>query len=53
MNALPKLAVERVTLRQLRLEDAAELFEYFSKDEVTEFYDSSLVKRTFKGRDRL
>ncbi|GGH55219.1 putative N-acetyltransferase YoaA [Paenibacillus silvae] len=39
MNTLPNLAAERVTLRQLRLEDAAELFDYFSKDEVTEFYD--------------
>lgn len=35
----PILETERLILRPLRIEDAADLFEYFSKDEVTEFYD--------------
>lgn len=37
--SFPILETERLILRQLRLEDAIELFDYFSKDEVTEFYD--------------
>lgn len=39
MNNFPILETERFILRQLRLEDAPDLFSYFSKDEVTEFYD--------------
>ncbi|WP_337100099.1 GNAT family N-acetyltransferase [Paenibacillus sp. YIM B09110] len=35
----PKLDTERLTLRQLRLTDATDLFEYFSREEVTEYYD--------------
>ncbi|WP_309137866.1 hypothetical protein [Paenibacillus sp. SC116] len=39
LMSFPILETERLILRQLRLEDAIELFDYFSKDEVTEFYD--------------
>ncbi|PZT53291.1 GNAT family N-acetyltransferase [Paenibacillus silvae] len=39
LNSFPVLITEKINLRQLRLEDAAELFDYFSKNEVTEFYD--------------
>ncbi|WP_438350704.1 GNAT family N-acetyltransferase [Paenibacillus sp. FA6] len=35
----PVLETERLILRQLRLEDAVDLYDYFSNDEVTEFYD--------------
>jgi len=35
----PQLETERVLLRKLELNDATSMFEYFSKDEVTEFYD--------------
>ncbi|QJD82784.1 GNAT family N-acetyltransferase [Cohnella herbarum] len=37
--SFPILETERLILRQLRHEDAVDLFDYFSKDEVTEFYD--------------
>lgn len=39
MKPFPVLETERITLRQLRQEDAVEVFDYFSKDEVTEYYD--------------
>lgn len=35
----PVLETERLALRQLRLEDAADIYDYFSMDEVTMFYD--------------
>ncbi|SFJ86095.1 ribosomal-protein-alanine N-acetyltransferase [Paenibacillus sp. UNC496MF] len=35
----PVLETERLVLRQLRAEDAGELFAYFSLDEVTAYYD--------------
>ena len=38
-NHFPVLETERLLLRQLRYEDSAELFHYFSMDEVTKFYD--------------
>ena len=43
----PVLETERLILRRLTLEDAEDMFEYFSKDEVTEYYDLY----TFKGID--
>jgi ribosomal-protein-alanine N-acetyltransferase len=39
MKPFPTLITERLRLRQLRDEDANDLFHYFSKDEVTEYYD--------------
>jgi len=39
MNDFPILETERLILRQLRLDDTVDLYNYFSKDEVTEFYD--------------
>ncbi|MGD8191196.1 GNAT family N-acetyltransferase [Brevibacillus ginsengisoli] len=39
MNNFPRLETDRFILRQLRLEDAKDLFQYFSLDEVTEYYD--------------
>ncbi|MFD0959651.1 GNAT family N-acetyltransferase [Paenibacillus chungangensis] len=39
MNTFPVIYTERLTLRQLRPEDSMHLFHYFSRDEVTEFYD--------------
>ncbi|MEH7526284.1 GNAT family protein [Bacillus sp. JJ1503] len=35
----PKLETERVILRKLQMNDAPAMFSYFSKDEVTKFYD--------------
>ncbi|MFE8702455.1 GNAT family N-acetyltransferase [Cytobacillus sp. FJAT-54145] len=35
----PILETERLVLRQLKEKDAPNLFSYFSKDEVTEYYD--------------
>jgi ribosomal-protein-alanine N-acetyltransferase len=39
MIIFPTLETERLILRQLRIEDSFDVFNYFSKDEVTEFYD--------------
>lgn len=39
MSLFPTMETERLLLRQLRTEDAIDLFHYFSKDEVTEYYD--------------
>jgi [ribosomal protein S5]-alanine N-acetyltransferase len=35
----PALQTERFYLRQLQVEDAPEMFSYFSQDIVTEYYD--------------
>ncbi|MCG7407330.1 GNAT family N-acetyltransferase [Paenibacillus sp. ACRRX] len=35
----PELHTDRLLLRQLRADDAEDLFSYFSLDQVTEFYD--------------
>lgn len=35
----PLLETERLVLRQLKTEDSKDLFHYFSKDEVTKYYD--------------
>lgn len=43
----PVLETQRLILRQLTLADAEDMFEYFSQDEVTEYYDLY----TFKGID--
>ncbi|QHW34948.1 GNAT family N-acetyltransferase [Paenibacillus rhizovicinus] len=53
---------ERLVLRQLKLGDAPELFAYFAKDEVTEYYDldsfteqqqaASLIQRWNERFDR-
>ncbi|OPA75325.1 GNAT family N-acetyltransferase [Paenibacillus selenitireducens] len=39
MSNYPVLETERLILRQLRIEDTDDLYHYFSKDEVTKFYD--------------
>ncbi|SMF79353.1 ribosomal-protein-alanine N-acetyltransferase [Paenibacillus uliginis N3/975] len=39
MKTFPTIETERLILRQLRPEDSVDLYNYFSKDEVTEFYD--------------
>ncbi|PWV94498.1 ribosomal-protein-alanine N-acetyltransferase [Paenibacillus cellulosilyticus] len=39
MNDFPKLATNRLVLRQLRNEDAGDVFHYFAQDEVTQYYD--------------
>lgn len=38
-DVFPVLETERFMLRRITLEDAKELYDYFSKDEVTEYYD--------------
>ncbi|QED49076.1 GNAT family N-acetyltransferase [Cytobacillus dafuensis] len=35
----PELETEKVILRKLQMSDAPRMFSYFSKDEVTKFYD--------------
>ena len=35
----PIIKSDRLVLRELRRSDAPQVFEYFSKDEVTEYYD--------------
>ncbi|MCF2946431.1 GNAT family N-acetyltransferase [Paenibacillus tarimensis] len=35
----PTIETKRLKLRELRLEDTLDLFHYFSKDEVTKYYD--------------
>ncbi|WP_232695497.1 GNAT family N-acetyltransferase [Brevibacillus daliensis] len=39
MKSFPTLTTNRLILRQLRNEDVPDLFHYFSKDEVTKYYD--------------
>ncbi|NOU93271.1 GNAT family N-acetyltransferase [Paenibacillus sp. LMG 31456] len=39
MISFPLLETERLLLRQLITEDSRDLFQYFSKDEVTKYYD--------------
>lgn len=39
LNVFPDLTTERLQLRQIQASDAAALFSYFSKDEVTKFFD--------------
>lgn len=38
-NAFPVLETERFLLRKIDLSDAPSMYSYFSRDEVTEFYD--------------
>ncbi|SDN46426.1 ribosomal-protein-alanine N-acetyltransferase [Psychrobacillus sp. OK028] len=40
----PKLETERFFLRQIEASDAKEVFRYFSKDEVTKYYDLNTFK---------
>lgn len=44
MRPFPELETERLLLRQLREGDARHLFQYFSLDEVTEYYDLDSFK---------
>lgn len=39
ISSFPRLETDRLILRQLRTEDAANLFEIFSMDEVTQYYN--------------
>jgi ribosomal-protein-alanine N-acetyltransferase len=39
MKSFPQLETERLILRKLKPEDSRDLFHYFSKDEVTKYYD--------------
>jgi len=39
MGSFPILYTERLLLRQLTLQDYTAIFDYFSKDEVTDYYD--------------
>lgn len=39
MKVFPELTTERFWLRRLTLNDSAALFDYFSNDEVTRYYD--------------
>ncbi|CAM4407588.1 GNAT family protein [Paenibacillus phoenicis] len=39
MKMFPQLETERFVLRRLTTKDAADLFHYFSNDEVTKYYD--------------
>ncbi|GIP31686.1 GNAT family N-acetyltransferase [Paenibacillus sp. J2TS4] len=39
MTSFPVLETERLLLRQLTVKDSSDLFHYFSKDEVTRYYD--------------
>jgi ribosomal-protein-alanine N-acetyltransferase len=40
----PVLETERLILRQLTLNDTEDLFEYFSQDQVMEYYDLAPLK---------
>jgi [ribosomal protein S5]-alanine N-acetyltransferase len=39
MSAFPVIETDRLLLRQLRSSDSADVFHYFSMDEVTKYYD--------------
>lgn len=47
----PVLETERLILRQLRLEDAADLYHYFSTDAVTAFYDLDSFTELIQAED--
>ncbi|OUS68767.1 GNAT family N-acetyltransferase [Paenibacillus sp. MY03] len=39
MNKIPVIETPRLRLRPLRMKDASDVFHYFARDEVTEYYD--------------
>jgi ribosomal-protein-alanine N-acetyltransferase len=39
MSQFPILETERFVIRQIKQDDSKEIFQYFSMDEVTQFYD--------------
>jgi ribosomal-protein-alanine N-acetyltransferase len=39
MSQFPTLETERFVLRQIKQDDSEAIFEYFSMDEVTKFYE--------------
>ncbi|TQR21639.1 GNAT family N-acetyltransferase [Psychrobacillus vulpis] len=39
LNNFPRLETERFKLRRIEVKDAVEIFNYFSRDEVTKYYD--------------
>ncbi|MDR2234760.1 MAG: GNAT family N-acetyltransferase [Chryseobacterium sp.] len=51
MMTYPVLETERLILRQLTPEDAEDLFEYFSLDEVMEYYDLAPFKTIEEARN--
>nr|WP_314589948.1 GNAT family N-acetyltransferase [Paenibacillus terrigena] len=51
MLEFPVLETERLKLRQLRLDDASDLYDYFSKDEVTEYYDLATFTERKQAED--
>ncbi|WP_024632108.1 MULTISPECIES: hypothetical protein [unclassified Paenibacillus] len=40
MSQFPELETKRLVLRELTQNDSTELFQFFSLDEVTKFYDA-------------
>ncbi|MGC5323846.1 GNAT family N-acetyltransferase [Brevibacillus sp. SYSU BS000544] len=51
MNTFPVLETNRFILRQLREEDSYNLFSYFSKDEVTKYYDLESFSEVSQATD--
>ncbi|MCL1677041.1 GNAT family N-acetyltransferase [Elizabethkingia meningoseptica] len=49
--SFPVIETERLILRQLTQDDAADMFEYFSKDEVTIYYDLYTFKKIEEAED--
>ncbi|MBS4190810.1 GNAT family N-acetyltransferase [Bacillus sp. FJAT-49705] len=47
----PELETEKVILRKLQMSDAPRMFSYFSKDEVTKFYDLDTFTSEIQAAD--
>ena len=52
-NEFPTLQTDRLILRSLHFTDAPALFDYFSRDEVTEFYDLPTFQSIDEARELL
>lgn len=50
-DTFPDITTERLQLRQIQTSDAEALFSYFSKDEVTQFFDLPTFKTIQEAHD--
>lgn len=51
MDRFPALETDRLVLRRLRHEDAADLFDYFRRDQVTAYYDLESFRELRQAED--
>lgn len=51
MKAFPQMETNRLVLRQLKLDDAADVFHYFARDEVTQYYDLATFTEQWQAEE--